>query len=105
MRKYFVAFVTFKALDLVIIIMAAAALIQAQAPRTWVSGLGDDTNPCSRTAPCKTFAGAISKTATNMITSNTTAFATSGGTITSFTSNMFQGNTNPSSPTTTVTLQ
>jgi hypothetical protein len=31
--------------------------------RTWVSGLGDDANPCSRTAPCKTFAGAISKTA------------------------------------------
>jgi hypothetical protein len=36
----------------------------AQASRTWVSGLGDDVNPCSRTAPCKTFAGAISKTAT-----------------------------------------
>jgi len=35
----------------------------AQAPRTWVSGVGDDVNPCSRTAPCKTFAGAISKTA------------------------------------------
>lgn len=34
-----------------------------QATRTWVSGVGDDTNPCSRTAPCKTFAGAISKTA------------------------------------------
>ena len=31
--------------------------------RTWVSGVGDDLNPCSRTAPCKTFAGAISKTA------------------------------------------
>jgi hypothetical protein len=29
-----------------------------------VSGVGDDANPCSRTAPCKTFAGAISKTAT-----------------------------------------
>src|SRR5215470_15675525 len=35
----------------------------AQASRTWVSGVGDDANPCSRTAPCKTFAGAISKTA------------------------------------------
>jgi nitrous oxidase accessory protein NosD len=35
---------------------------QAQATRTWVSGVGDDANPCSRTAPCKTFAGAISKT-------------------------------------------
>src|SRR6202171_3330583 len=35
----------------------------AQATRTWVSGVGDDVNPCSRTAPCKTFPGAISKTA------------------------------------------
>src|SRR5215216_7402230 len=42
-----------------------AAPAQAQATRTWVSGVGDDVNPCSRTAPCKTFAGAISKTATN----------------------------------------
>ena len=39
------------------------SLAQAQATRTWVSGVGDDANPCSRTAPCKTFAGAISKTA------------------------------------------
>src|SRR5262245_41738478 len=38
---------------------------RAQATGTWVSGVGDDANPCSRTAPCKTFAGAISKTATN----------------------------------------
>src|SRR3954470_5865924 len=37
--------------------------LHAQATRTWVSGVGDDANPCSRTAPCKTFAGAISKTA------------------------------------------
>lgn len=46
-------------------IMAAlfAASANAQATRTWVSGVGDDANPCSRTAPCKTFAGAISKTA------------------------------------------
>jgi Right handed beta helix region len=40
-----------------------ASLAHAQATRTWVSGVGDDANPCSRTAPCKTFAGAISKTA------------------------------------------
>ena len=44
-------------------LMSTAA--QAQATRTWVSGVGDDVNPCSRTAPCKTFAGAISKTAVN----------------------------------------
>jgi hypothetical protein len=51
---------------------AAAALLiasqlpaQAQATRTWVSGVGNDANPCSRTAPCRTFAGAISKTAIN----------------------------------------
>ena len=42
--------------------MVSAA--QAQSSRTWVSGVGDDINPCSRTAPCKTFAGAFSKTAT-----------------------------------------
>lgn len=41
----------------------ALAPANAQATRTWVSGVGDDANPCSRTAPCKTFAGAISKTA------------------------------------------
>lgn len=40
-----------------------APTAHAQATRTWVSGVGDDANPCSRTAPCKTFAGAISKTA------------------------------------------
>src|SRR3954470_17367905 len=40
-----------------------SAVASAQATRTWVSGVGDDVNPCSRTAPCKTFAGAISKTA------------------------------------------
>jgi hypothetical protein len=43
--------------------LAATAPAFAQATRTWVSGTGDDANPCSRTAPCKTFAGAISKTA------------------------------------------
>ncbi|HEX9961300.1 MAG TPA: right-handed parallel beta-helix repeat-containing protein [Pyrinomonadaceae bacterium] len=42
-----------------------SAVVNAQATRTWVSGVGDDVNPCSRTAPCKTFAGAISKTAAN----------------------------------------
>ena len=45
--------------------LAAAIVTQAQSTRTWVSGVGDDLNPCSRTAPCKTFAGAISKTAIN----------------------------------------
>jgi hypothetical protein len=46
---------------LVFAVYAAGA--SAQASRTWVSGVGDDANPCSRTAPCKTLAGAISKTA------------------------------------------
>jgi len=50
--------------------VASAAILSAtsanaQATRTWVSGVGDDVNPCSRTAPCKTFAGTISKTATS----------------------------------------
>ena len=43
--------------------LLASQSAHAQATRTWVSGVGDDVNPCSRTAPCKTFAGAISKTA------------------------------------------
>jgi len=45
------------------VLVCGAATLNAQATRTWVSGVGDDVNPCSRTAPCKTFAGAISKTA------------------------------------------
>ena len=45
------------------VVSLGAGTAQAQATRTWVSGTGDDANPCSRTAPCKTFAGAISKTA------------------------------------------
>jgi hypothetical protein len=42
---------------------AMTSQAQAQATRTWVSGVGDDANPCSRTAPCKTFPGAYSRTA------------------------------------------
>jgi hypothetical protein len=47
----------------VLMMLFVASPVSAQATRTWVSGVGDDANPCSRTAPCKTFAGAISKTA------------------------------------------
>ena len=54
---------TLSILTSIIFIFALAAVTQAQATRTWVSGVGDDVNPCSRTAPCKTYAGAISKTA------------------------------------------
>src|SRR6266700_8313994 len=54
---------TIKVLAIAIFTFAFASMAQAQATRTWVSGVGDDANPCSRTAPCKTFAGAISKTA------------------------------------------
>jgi len=50
-----------------LILLALSSIASAQATRTWVSGVGDDANPCSRTAPCKTFAGAISKTAVNGI--------------------------------------
>jgi parallel beta helix pectate lyase-like protein len=55
-----------RSLPAVLALLAFAAFpasALAQASRTWVSGVGDDANPCSRTAPCKTFAGAISKTA------------------------------------------
>lgn len=48
-----------------LVVLGTASFAHAQASRTFVSGVGDDANPCSRTAPCKTFAGAISKTAAN----------------------------------------
>ncbi|HVG28825.1 MAG TPA: right-handed parallel beta-helix repeat-containing protein [Pyrinomonadaceae bacterium] len=54
---------TLKSLTLLVFMSAIASVANAQATRTWVSGVGDDVNPCSRTAPCKTYAGAISKTA------------------------------------------
>src|SRR5256884_6185041 len=54
---------TLKACAFLVLTLACASAAHAQATRTWVSGVGDDANPCSRTAPCKTFAGAISKTA------------------------------------------
>src|SRR6187399_33164 len=54
---------TLNFLAVMIFTLTVASMAQAQATRTWVSGVGDDVNPCSRTAPCKTFAGAISKTA------------------------------------------
>ncbi len=53
-----------KMVTVLALVFAFVSIAQAQATRTWVSGVGDDVNPCSRTAPCKTFAGAISKTAT-----------------------------------------
>lgn len=55
----------FRTIGISIFLVSASIVTQAQATRTWISGVGDDVNPCSRTAPCKTFAGAISKTAMN----------------------------------------
>src|SRR5579862_2842729 len=46
----------------VALFISIPGVVLAQASRTWVSGVGDDANPCSRTAPCKTWAGAIAKT-------------------------------------------
>ena len=54
---------TFNILAVAIFTLTVVSMAQGQATRTWVSGVGDDVNPCSRTAPCKTYAGAISKTA------------------------------------------
>src|SRR5688572_11878090 len=51
------------ALVSVAVVLFGASAASAQATRTWVSGVGNDVNPCSRTAPCKTFAGALIKTA------------------------------------------
>jgi len=50
-------------LGIAFVMLTSAGTANAQATRTWISGVGDDANPCSRTAPCKTFPGAISKTA------------------------------------------
>ena len=55
---------TYRALGAFLLFVGFTVTAQAQATRTWVSGVGDDVNPCSRTAPCKTFAGAISRTQT-----------------------------------------
>ncbi len=54
---------TMNLLKVLATVLLGVSLMSAQASRTWVSGVGDDANPCSRTAPCKTWAGAISKTA------------------------------------------
>jgi hypothetical protein len=56
--------ITIQGLTVCLLLVAASSFAHAQSTRTWVSGVGDDLNPCSRTAPCKTFSGAISKTAT-----------------------------------------
>jgi len=61
MRKALLTVIVFGAIAVALGFTGVPAY--AQAPRTWVSGVGSDVNPCSRTAPCKTFAGAISKTA------------------------------------------
>jgi len=63
MRKVLLSCTTVVGVMLALLLTSLPA--QAQATRTWVSGVGDDANPCSRTAPCKTFAGAISKTFIN----------------------------------------
>src|SRR5262245_58349034 len=54
MQKYCLTLSVFAA---AMAVSLSAAPAHAQATGTWVSGVGDDANPCSRTAPCKTFAG------------------------------------------------
>jgi hypothetical protein len=56
---------TIQSLLIITLVLALSALTRAQSYRTWVSGSGDDADPCSRSAPCKTFGGAISKTNVN----------------------------------------
>ena len=58
MRKQYLSLV----LAAVALPALAAAPARAQVTRTWVSAVGSDVNPCSRTAPCQTFAGALVKT-------------------------------------------
>ena len=52
----------FSCLGLLALLCLPAAPASAQNTRSWVSGVGTDANPCSRTAPCLTFTGAIAKT-------------------------------------------
>ena len=84
---------TWLILSVALTLFAGAEVAQAQATRTWVSGVGDDANPCSRTAPCKTFAGAISKTATGGEINAIDAGAFGGVTITKSISIIAQGGT------------
>ena len=57
---------TFRTLTFFVFVLVGTTITQAQATRTWVSEVtGDDANPCSRTAPCKTFAGTVAKTSVN----------------------------------------
>lgn len=55
----------FQALGFIVFTLALASAAQAQATRTFVSGVGNDADPCSRTAPCRTFSGALIKTFIN----------------------------------------
>ena len=61
MNKTRFGFVSF--LAAVALVLFCSSFVRGQARRVWVSGVGDDANPCSRTAPCRTFAGAIAKVA------------------------------------------
>jgi hypothetical protein len=54
---------TLIALSAVVVTLVVSSLAQAQATRTWVSGTGNDANPCTRTQPCATFAAALALTA------------------------------------------
>lgn len=52
-------------MGLAVAALTSATPANAQAPRTWVSRVGNDGNPCSSTAPCRTFAAAMAKTIVN----------------------------------------
>jgi hypothetical protein len=54
--------ITLRVVVCAVFVLCLSSFARAQATRTWVSGVGNDADPCSRTAPCKTFAGAMSKT-------------------------------------------
>jgi hypothetical protein len=77
------------------ILLVASSLAQAQTTRTWVSGVGMDSNPCSYTAPCKTLAGAYNKTLPggqiNMIDANSVGSLTISKSITIDASESFAG--------------
>ena len=61
MKKSFVIkFIVSVVFTLLVSVVCSAAPLPSN--RTFVSTTGDDTNPCSKTSPCRTFAGAFAKT-------------------------------------------
>ena len=56
---------TLRFLALAVLALSASSVARSQNIRTWISMTGNDADPCTFTAPCRTFTITLSKTATN----------------------------------------